>query len=386
LNTPNHDPLPTGAKIKTHDRFKLPVWGHYALSLAALCCASYLWLKLSSIEELLAKQSAQSNTQSLEAKVSSKDAQELARETAAKLALLDARVMEMSLQRAQLEELMQSLSHTRDENVVSELESMLRLGQQQALLMGSAQPLIQALKSAEQRVSKSSQPKLLSIDRALLKDLDRIKSTPVLDTPILLLKLDQLVQKVESLALLNDPQVSGVPSTLPTLNSENSVQEQRAKSNPEIQGTPVGNINSPQMEKSPQTKTWAESVRGSSGGGWLDSLVTHVWSQIKGLVRITRIDQPEASLLTPGQSYFLRQNLKLRLLNAKLGLLAHQMNSFKSDLNESQRDLDKYFAMQSKQGQEVAALLREIKELGAQPETPQIQDTWQVISATHLGN
>ena len=320
--------------------------------------------------------------------MSSKDAQELSRETAAKLALLDAKVMEVSLQRAQLEELMQSLSHTRDENLVSELESMLRLGQQQALLMGSAQPLIQALKSAEQRVSKSSQPKLLSIDKALLKDLDRIKSTPVLDTPILLTKLDQLVQKIESLALLNDPQVTGIPSTPNTLNTDESVQEQSAKPNPEVQGSLAGNNNSPQMQKPPSSKTLVEGVQGLSlsGLGWLDTLFAHIWSQIKGLVRITRIDQPEASLLTPGQSYFLRQNLKLRLLNAKLGLLAHQMNSFKADLNESQRDLDKYFAMQSKQGQEVGALLREIKELGAQPETPQIQDTWQAISTTRLGN
>ena len=167
----------------------------FALCLAALCSASYLWLKLSNIEELLAKQSAQSNAQSLEAKVSSKDAQELARETAAKLALLDAKVMEVALQRTQLEDLMQSLSRTRDENLIAELESMLRLGQQQAQLMGSAQPLISALKTAEQRLSKTSQPKLLAIDKALLKDLDRIKSTPVLDTPALLLKLDQLVQK-----------------------------------------------------------------------------------------------------------------------------------------------------------------------------------------------
>jgi uroporphyrin-3 C-methyltransferase len=103
-------------------------------------------------------------------------------------------------------------------------------------------------------------------------------------------------------------------------------------------------------------------------------------------VRVSKINQPEASLLTPSQGYFLKENLKLRLLNAKLGLLAHQISSFKADLSESQKDFDKYFAMQSKQGQEVAALLKEIKDLGAQPETPQIQDTWSAINTTRLGN
>jgi uroporphyrin-3 C-methyltransferase len=351
---------------------------------AALCSASYLWFKLSSIEELLAKQSAQSNTQALEAKVSSKDAQELARETAAKLALLDAKVMEVALQRTQLEDLMQSLSRTRDENLVAELESMLRLGQQQAQLMGSAQPLIEALKTCEQRIAKSSQPKLAAIDRALLKDLDLIKSKPVLDTPALLLKLDQLVQKVEALPLLNDPQLNS--SSTPVIKSVVRVDKGRTGTTQTSGNVSGANTNSPTPSALTQAKSWAESIRTSTGESWLDTLTSHVWSQIKGLVRITRIDQPEASLLTPSQGYFLKENLKLRLLNSKLGLLAHQINSFKADLNQSQRDLDKYFAMQSKQGQEVAVLLNEIKDLSAQPEIPQIQYTWSAIGTTRLGN
>ncbi len=384
MNTPTQDALASNPKMARHARLNWQVLGLYAVCFAALCSASYLWFKLSSIEELLAKQSAQTNTQSLEAKVSSKDAQELARETAAKLALLDAKVMEVALQRTQLEDLMKSLSHTRDENLVAELESTLRLGQQQAQLMGSAQPLIEALRSCEQRVAKSSQPKLAAIDRALLKDLDRIKSTPVLDTPTLLLKLDQLVQKVEVLPLLNEPQLN--PISEPVVKSVAKVDESRTGTPQTSGNVSAANTNSPTPSALTQAKSWAQSIRNSTGESWLDTLTAHVWSQIKGLVRITRIDQPEASLLTPSQGYFLKENLKLRLLNSKLGLLAHQISSFKADLNQSQRELDKYFSMQSKQGQDVAALLKEIKELGAQPEIPQIQDTWSAIGTTRLGN
>jgi len=369
LNTPTEETKPTAAQSAKNNPAHWRVLGLYLICFAALGSASYLWFKLSNIEEQLAKQSAQSNTQSLEARVSSKDAQELARETAAKLALLDAKVMEVSLQRTQLEDLMQSLSHTRDENLLAEIESMLRLGQQQSQLMGSAQPLLSALRTAEQRVAKSSQPKLLLVDRALQKDIDRIKSTPILDTPSLLLKLDQLVQKVETLPLLNDPQVSTSLSK-----------------GDELSTPPLKAATAPSSGTDSPPKSWAQSIRAVSGESWLETFANHVWTQIKGLVRITRIDQPEASLLAPSQGYFLRENLKLRLLNSKLGLLAHQINSFKSDLNESQRDLDKYFAMQSKQGQEVAALLKEIKELGAQPEVPQIQDAWSALNSTRLGN
>ena len=38
-----------------------------------------------------------------------------------------------------------------------------------------------------------------------------------------------------------------------------------------------------------------------------------------------RIDQPEAMLLAPDQAFFLRENLKLRLLNARLALLARRV-------------------------------------------------------------
>ena len=335
----------------------------FCITSLALFSALFLWSKLSTIEQILAKQSAESNSQSLEAKVNSKDAQELARETAAKLALLDAKVMEVSLQRAQLEELMVSLSHTRDENLVNEIESALKLAEQQSQLTGSAQPLISALKNAEQ---------IISIDRALIKDIDLIKSTPVFDTPSLIIKLDQLTQKVVDLPLLNEPQPKIVESNF------NSVQDERINSAMDSN------------KKSTGEKSWSQSIRGAGSivdsDHWWNIVSVHIWDQIKGLVRITRIDQPEASLLTPSQSYFLKENLKLRTLNAKLSLLAHQMSSFKADLDECDKELNKYFDMQSKQGQSVSALLKEIHTLSMQPETPVIQNTWAAISAASIGH
>ena len=143
-------------------------------------------------------------------------------------------------------------------------------------------------------------------------------------------------------------------------------------------------------KKSTGEKSWSQSIRGAGSivdsDHWWNIVSVHIWDQIKGLVRITRIDQPEASLLTPSQSYFLKENLKLRTLNAKLSLLAHQMSSFKADLDECDKELNKYFDMQSKQGQSVSALLKEIHTLSMQPETPVIQNTWAAISAASIGH
>ena len=104
-----------------------------------------MWAKLSGIQEQLARQSADTGTQAVEARVTSKQAEELARETAARLSVTDAKLSEVALQRSQLEELMQSLSRSRDENLVVDIESAIRLAQQQAQLTGSVQPLLAAL-------------------------------------------------------------------------------------------------------------------------------------------------------------------------------------------------------------------------------------------------
>jgi uroporphyrin-3 C-methyltransferase len=174
-----------------------------AVALVGAVGSGLMWAKLSGIQEQLARQSADTGSQAVEARVTSKQAEELARETAARLSVTDAKLSEVSLQRSQLEELMQSLSRSRDENLVVDIESAIRLAQQQAQLTGSVQPLLAALNSAEQRLTKVAQPRLAPVLRAVTRDIERIKATAVADTPALLFKLDELVRVVDTLPLLN---------------------------------------------------------------------------------------------------------------------------------------------------------------------------------------
>jgi len=105
-----------------------------AIAVVALLLSGLLWQKLSQIQEQLARQSADSGYNAMEARSMARQAQELARETAARQAVMDARLSEVALQRSQLEELMQSLSRSRDENLVVDIESAIRLAQQQSQL------------------------------------------------------------------------------------------------------------------------------------------------------------------------------------------------------------------------------------------------------------
>src|SRR5450830_1857703 len=289
------------------------------VALIALLLSGLLWQKLSTIQEQLARQSADAGAQSADARVSAKQAQELARETAARVSVYEARLSEVSLQRTQLEELMQSLSRSRDENLVVDIESSLRLAQQQAQLTGSVEPLLAALKSADLRVVRAAQPRLTALQRALGRDIDRIKSAAVSDTPGLLVKLDELVHMADELVLANDVASANVMA---------------AGTRPRLGGA---------------TPQW-----------WQRSLQV-VLDEARGLVRVSRIEQPEAALLSPEQSFFLRENFKLKLLNARMGLLARQLESARSDLASASITLHKYFDASSRKTQTAAGLLQQVQ-------------------------
>ena len=95
--------------------------------------------------------------------------------------------------------------------------------------------------------------------------------------------------------------------------------------------------------------------------------------------------RPEASLLAPDQSYFVRENLKLRLLNARLGLLARQFDAVQSDVRQAVGDLEKYFDSRSRAGQSALALAREVLNQSRQTELPRIDDTLAALTTAAAG-
>ncbi|MEY3653107.1 MAG: hypothetical protein RL739_1277 [Pseudomonadota bacterium] len=338
-------PPPVPKKAATARLSKTGLWVLSGISLCALVLAALSWWKLSHIQETLARQTADSGSVSLEARASAKQAQELARDTAARLAVNETRWSEVALQRSQLEELMQSLSRSRDENLVVDIESALRLALQQAQLTGSVQPLVGALKSAQQRLSRVAQPRLSPVLRALTRDLERVQSITVTDTPALLVKFDELVRMVDELPLAN---AVGVTKA----------------------------VAAPQPASS-----WARAISAS----WWEQWLKEVGTQVADLVRISRIDQPEASLLSPDQSFFVRENLKLRLLNARLGLLARQFEASRNDVLSVRRDVQRYFETSGRKSTAAMALLQEVETQLKQVELPRLDESMAALATASAG-
>jgi uroporphyrin-III C-methyltransferase len=369
-------PPASAARVAARPGLSKPTIFLLAACAVSLGASGMLWVKLSHIQETLARQSADAIALSVEAKTLAKAAQDTVRETASRQNLMETKVSEVAMQRTQLEELMKSLSRSRDENLVVDIESALRLAQQQASLTGSVEPLLAALRSAEQRIARAAQPRLNPLVRAITKDIERIKGAPLADTPGLLVKLDELVRMVDTLPLAN---AVAQPS--------NNAAVKTA-----IANKPTGKTTDKVADKATGSASAASASAASTPADplapwpqWLQNVAGAVRDEARGLVRVSRIDTPEAALLSPEQSFFARENLKLKILNARLGLLARQVDSSRADLEQASSTLARYFdgnARPTQQAQAVLALLQsQVKII----ELPRIDDTLAALTTAAAG-
>jgi uroporphyrin-3 C-methyltransferase len=352
-----HGPALAGAAGTRHASPAL-VYTVGAVAVAALIACGMLWQRLGNIQEQLARQSAQSGSQSVEARTLARDAQDLARDSAARTSVMEARIAELSLQRTQLDELLQSMSRSRDENLVVDIDSSIRLAQQQAELSGSVQPLVAALKNARQRVERAAQPRLAPVLRALDRDLEHLARMSVTDTAGLLTRIEDLVRLVDEMPVLN------------------AVAQQRASRHGRA-GSQGARTAAAPIEGGPTEWSWWQA--------WGERGWTAVREEAEDLMRVSRIDHPDAILLAPEQTYFLRENLKLKLLNARLALLSRQWDAARSDLAASGMAVNKYFDSTSRRTQIVQAQLQQIQANLRTTEQPALQETFAALATAAAG-
>jgi uroporphyrin-3 C-methyltransferase len=327
------------------------------LTVVAIVLAWRADQRVRSSERELVKRQQDSALLVTEATLVARQAQEGARDAAAKVALLEARLNEVAIQRSQLEALVQSVARTRDDNLLADSEATLRAGLQQAALTGSAEPVVAALKQIDERLARANQPRLEPVRRAVARDLDRVKAASVADVATLSIKLEESVRMIDELPLLS----SAEP------------RRDLARAPARVAASASG----------------AASTPASGFGGWLSNefgqagrfVAESAWAEIRSLVRITRIDQPEAMLVAPEQAFFLKENLKLRLLNARLSLLARQFDAAQSDLRWAQGAIERYFDRSSKRTQIALDLVLQVAQQARQSMPARPDDTFAALAA-----
>lgn len=332
------------------------------LILLTLVAAIMSWQaheRVHQVEQELVRRQQSVQGEANDARALARQAQDLARDSAAKLALVEARLAEVALQRGQLEELIQSLSRSRDENVVVDIEAAVRVALQQSAITGSAEPLVVTLRQADERLLRYKQPRLEGVRRAVLRDLDRVKATSVVDVSSLTIKLDEVVHLIDELPLLS--------------------VAQRAKPESEVSAA-QSLASKKRVAIKPEEPGWWPTLQSQ----WSE-LADKVWLEARSLLRVTRIESPEAMLLAPEQAYFLRENLKLRLLNARLALLSRQFDTAQADLRDAQRALERYFDRTARKVVTANELLRQVAGQARQVNVPRPDDTLSALAAAAAG-
>lgn len=313
-----------------------------ALAGGSLLLSVLLWQRLGGIQEQLARQSADSGANAIEARALARQAQELARDAASRQVVLESKVGEVALQRAQLEDLIQTLSRSRDENLVVDIEAALHLAQQQTQLTGSAEPLLAALRTAEQRLGRAAQPRYARLRAAIARDIGRIRTTATTDVPGILARLDDVVRLVDELPVANAPPARTAPAAT-------------------------------RPQAPPPSPVWWQR--------WRDIVL----EEARALVRVSRIDEPDAVLLAPEQAFFLRENLKLKLLNARLSLLARQNAGARADVGAAIAALQKYFDTGSRRTNAALAQLQQVQAQVRSAELPRIDETLAALATAASG-
>lgn len=350
------------------------VWVTLAVAVLALAMGMWLWQSLERIQQALAKRAAEVAETVTVARLSAEQAQTLAQALQARLAVAEVKLSEVSLQRTQLEELMLSVSRSRDDTLVLDIESGLRLASQQAELTGSVQPLVSALVAADRRIAKAAQPRLNPVQRAMARDLERIRSTAVTDVPALVQRLDELIRLADDLQLVNAPvRVRSPGADHPV--APRSVKAPAPNGRDATPESPLGG--------------------GDLGRGWVQvaAFWHDLWTRtvrsatqsLGDLVRVGRIDRPEAVLLSPDQSFFLRENLKLKVLNARLGLLSRQVPTSRADLGAVRHMLATYFDPQDAVTRQALQVLSDVLQASKTVVMPRPDETLTALAAAASG-
>ena len=272
---------------------------------------------LSSLSQTAGGRLADLGAELAQSKTSLAQAQAALRDTQARIAELESRMVDAQENRVAVEEMYRELSRSADDRMLAEVEQLLILASQQLQLAGNVKGALIALQAADQRLARADKLQVANLRRALNGDMDRLKALPLVDTVGIAVKLDGLVQQADTLPLI-------VAESLPA-----SRAGTRAKLEEEA--------------------AWLRVAR-------------DFWAELKGLVRIREIAPSEAVLLSPAQTYFLRENLKLRLLAARVALLARDESSFRDDIRASQAWIAKYFDAKAKVNVNAQATLKQLAE------------------------
>jgi uroporphyrin-3 C-methyltransferase len=295
-------------------------------------------MQISGLQEELARRLAEGDTTVKEGRTLLRQNQESVTALQAKVGALESKLAETQSQSLALETMYQELSSTRDERLLAEIEQAVSIAMQQLQFAGNIEAALIALQSADARLARATQPRFIPVRKLILRDIDRLKAMPGADVTGLSLKIESVVTAADTLPL---------------------AFEQR----PKAEAIKPAAVNAPTVMPT-----------AASGEFWR-TLGVDFWRELRQLIRVERIDHGDPLLLSPTQSFFLRENLKLRLLNARLALLQRDGKTFRDEIRQSREQLERHFDTHAKPVEVALATLKTLAATDVSFDVPGLAET-----------
>jgi uroporphyrin-3 C-methyltransferase len=320
-----------------------------ALVLLALGTLAWQWLntrqRFNEVERALSQKLSEAEILNQQTYALAKNAQELSNRANARTVVLEQKLDESRDQQEVLQTLYDQLAENREATALAEVEQLLALANQQLQLAGNIKSALLALQAAEQRLQSLDLPRAIQLRETISHEIENLRKLPQIDITEISQQLEILADLSGRLPLISERQ--------PTLNAQ-------------------------ARHRQPVQPAAADSM------GELQKLGLDIWEDIKELVTVERIDRPEPALLAPDHAFYLRENLRLRLLTARIALLQHDEDTYRADIKTVHLWLNRYFDTKHPDTIKAFKILQKISAKNITIEVPSLTESLSAVSRYKL--
>lgn len=320
------------------------------VALVALAGAVYSWQRAERIVRQAALNWHEIGERVGQLEQQGKIGQEQVRDLIGRVAVQENKLGETTEQQGQLERLYRNFATDALDSVLADVEVAVSIASQQLQVAGNVQAALAALQDAENSLRRADAQAVAGLQRLVARDVERLRGVPQVDLGAMSLRLDGLMGSLGEF-----PMLVGAQSPAPAADTPAAAS---------VTAEPVA------------PTTTLERIKLSSLGAW-----EYVKGELGSLIRVNRVDDPNAVMLAPDQQFFIRENLRLSLLSARLALLARDDRVLHSDLGHAIDWLKRYYDVNQRPVANAIEALKQIQSSRIAADLPSLSETLGAVRA-----
>lgn len=226
--------------------------------------------------------------------------------------------------------------HLRKDWLINEAEYLLQLANYRLLFERDIKTAIVALDTADLRLRETGDPGLIAVRKTIADAIQALKAVPQADLAGLSLTMSAISGDVNNLPL--------------------STPDPQSKAHEQQTG----------MGETRKVTKWSE-------------LAAAIWHDLKGLIVIRDHTQPVEPLIAPEQRFFLTENLRLQVEQARLAMLSGHAAVYKERLATAIKWVERYFDQDAANTQATLATLKQLQAGDIAPALPDISKPYLLL-------